>query len=39
MMKAQAWVEGQKKTADSAVGEIGRARRLLESMSLSERKG
>jgi hypothetical protein len=39
MLKAQAWVEGQKKTADSAVGEIGRARRLLESMSLSERKG
>jgi hypothetical protein len=40
MMKAQAWIELQKKSAaDSAVGEIGRARRLLESMSLSERKG
>jgi len=39
MEKAQAWIEGQKKTADSAIGEIGRARRLLESMSLSQRKG
>ena len=39
MEKAQAWIEGQKKTADSAVREIGRARRLLESWSLSQRKG
>jgi len=40
MMKAQAWIEMRKKSAaDSAVREIGRARRLLESWSLSQRKG
>jgi len=40
MMKAEAWIEMRKKSAaDSAVREIGRARRLLESWSLSQRKG